>query len=77
MENNSKSYSLWPYSEKHYLVALTSQQRVQTIVSVSRHKYIQDSEWCQFSVIFHLQQSKLGRVVKPVAFLNTMIQFCV
>ena len=38
------------------LVALTSQQRVQRIVSLSKHECMQDKEWCQFAVISHLKQ---------------------
>lgn len=37
--------------KKVVLVALTSQQRVQTIVSLSRYEYIEDREWSQFSVL--------------------------
>lgn len=37
--------------KKVVLVALTSQQHVQTIVSLSRYEYIEDREWSQFSVL--------------------------
>ena len=37
--------------KKVVLVALTSQQRVQTIVSLSRYEYIEDREWSQFGVL--------------------------
>ena len=37
--------------KKVVLVALTSQQRVQTIVSLSRYEYIEDRDWSQFSVL--------------------------
>ena len=37
--------------KKVVLVALTSQQRVQTIVPLSRHEHIEDREWSQFGVL--------------------------
>lgn len=43
------------------LVALTSQRRVQTIVSLTRQEYIQDREWCEFAIISYLNQQKPGR----------------
>ena len=43
------------------LVALTSQRRVQKIVSLTRPEYIQDREWCEFAIISYLNQQKPGR----------------
>ena len=53
--------------KKVVLVALTSQQRVQTIVSLSRYEYIEDREWSQFSVLLiSNSQTKEGREASDV-----------
>ena len=52
------------------LIALATQQRVQTICSLSRKDFIVDINWCQFAIIENLKQSKPGRTVKPITLFK-------